>query len=239
MNNSNLNKGAWRKAIRAAFPNTVPILAGFLFLGMSYGFYMRTQGFSFLFPIIMSIVIFGGSLEFVTVSMLLSPFAPVTAFFMALVLQARHLFYGVSMLDKYRGTGAFKPYLIYGLCDESFSINCSVKIPEGVDKSRFYFVVTLLNHSYWVCGATLGALVGSFATFNTEGIEFVMTAMFVVIFIENWLKEKRHISSLIGVLSSVLCLVIFGKNSFLIPAMICIVCLLAIFRRPIEGGNGK
>ena len=235
----NHSRGGWKKSFKAAFPRTIPILAGFLFLGMSYGFYMRTQGFALFFPIIMSIVIFGGSLEFVAVSMLLSPFAPLTAFFMALVIQARHLFYGVAMLDKYKGTGAFKPYLIYGMCDESFSINCSAQIPEGVDKKRFYFCVTLLNHSYWICGATLGSLIGGIITFNTEGIEFVMTAMFVVIFLENWLKDKRCISSLIGVLSSTACLLIFGKDHFLIPAMICIVGLLSLFRRPIEGGKEK
>ena len=239
MTDKQLKRGKWRVAFKTAFPRTLPILAGFIFLGMSYGFYMRTQGFALFFPVVMSIVIFGGSLEFVTVSMLLSPFAPMTAFFMALVIQARHLFYGVAMLDKYKGTGSFKPYLIYGMCDESFSINCSAEIPEGVDKKRFYFCVTLLNHFYWVCGAALGSLIGGFVTFNTEGIEFVMTAMFVVIFLENWLKEKRHISSLIGVLSSVLCLLVFGKDSFLIPAMLCIVCLLTVFKRSIEGGNGK
>ena len=236
MTNNN-SRGGWKSAFKSAFPATLPILAGFLFLGMSYGFYMRTQGFSALFPVIMSIVIFGGSLEFVTVSMLLSPFAPLTTLLMALVIQARHLFYGVAMLDKYKGSKSLKPYLIFGMCDESFSINCSAKIPEGVDEKKYYFAVTLMNHSYWITGATLGALIGSFVTFNTEGIEFVMTAMFVVIFLENWLKEKRHVSSLIGVLSSALCLVIFGKDSFLIPAMICIICLLTLLKKPVLGGD--
>ncbi|MBR7101277.1 MAG: AzlC family ABC transporter permease [Clostridia bacterium] len=237
MTDKNFKRDGWKFAFKSAFPHTLPILAGFLFLGMSYGFYMRTQGFSALFPIIMSVVIFGGSLEFVTVSMLLSPFAPVTTFFMALVIQARHLFYGVSMLDKYKGAKKLKPYLIFGMCDESFSINCSVKIPEGADKNKFYFCVTALNHFYWVAGAALGALIGGLVSFNTEGIEFVMTAMFVVIFLENWLKEKRHVSSLIGVLSSVLCLVIFGKDHFLIPAMVVIACLLSLFRKPVCGGD--
>lgn len=231
----NDKKGARLRALKYAFPKTLPILAGFLFLGISYGFYMRVSGFSFIYPVIMSIVIFGGSLEFVTVSMLLGTFAPLQTFLTALVIQARHLFYGIAMLGKYKGTGAKKPYLIFGLCDESFSINCSAEIPEDVDKNWFYFFVTLLDQSYWVAGATLGALVGSFVTFNTEGIEFVMTAMFIVIFLENWLKEeRRHISSLVGVICSVACLLAFGSDSFLIPSMVCIFCFLLVFRKKLE-----
>ena len=239
MTDGNINKGVKLKAFKCALPNTLPILAGFIFLGMSYGFYMRVEGFPFYFPIIMSILIFGGSLEFVAVSMLLSVFSPLTSFLMALVIQARHLFYGITMLEKYKGTGKKKLYLIFGLCDESFSINCSAKIPEDVDKSWFYFFVTVLNQSYWVAGAALGSLAGSIVTFNTEGIDFVMTAMFVVIFLENWLKEKRHIPSLIGVLASLGCLILFGKDSFLIPTMVCIVLLLFLFKRPIERGGDE
>lgn len=120
--------------------------------------------------------------------MLLSPFAPIQTFLVAIVIQARHLFYGLAMLEKYKGLGIKRLYLIYGMCDESFSINCSAELPSHVDKGWFYFFVTLLNHSYWILGATLGALIGGFISFNTEGIEFVMTAMFVVIFLEGWLK---------------------------------------------------
>lgn len=225
------------KALKAAFPKTLPILAGFLFLGISYGFYMRVSGFSFFFPLCMSIIIFGGSLEFVAVTMLLSPFAPIQTFLMALVIQARHLFYGIAMLDKYKITGKKKLYLIFGMCDESFSINCSQEIPEGVDKSYFYFFVTLLNHLYWITGSTLGSLIGGFIKFDTTGIDFVMTSMFIVIFLENWLKEKRHISSLIGIIASVVCLIAFGKDSFLIPTMACIIILLALFKKPITKGD--
>jgi len=235
---NNKNKHAIRvKALKAAFPKTLPILAGFLFLGISYGFYMRVSGFSFFFPLCMSIVIFGGSLEFVAVSMLLSPFAPLQTFLMALVIQARHLFYGIAMLDKYKGTGKKKLYLIFGMCDESFSINCSAEIPEDVDKNYFYFFVTVLNQLYWVTGATLGSLIGGFIKFDTTGIDFVMTSMFIVIFLENWLKEKRHIPSLIGILASLVCLFAFGKDSFLIPTMVCIIVLLALFKKPIAKGD--
>ena len=157
---------------------------------------------------------------------------------MSLVIQARHLFYGISMLPKYRGTGLKKIYLIFGMCDESFSINYSAEIPENVDKGWFMFFVTLLNHAYWVTGATLGGLFGNFITFDIKGLEFVMTALFVVIFLEQWLKEKKHYTALIGVLSSAVCLFIFGSESFLIPTLLCILCLLTVLRRPIEKAGG-
>ena len=205
-------KGIIGRSLRAAFPYTVPILAGFLFLGATYGIYMNVSGFSFLYPMLMSMTVFAGSAEFVAVSLLLSAFDPIQAFLMILMINARHLFYGVSLLEKYAGTGWKKFYLIFGMCDESFSINCSVDIPENVDKGWFMFFVTILNQSYWVCGATLGGIFGSFINFNTEGLDFVMTAMFVVIFLEQWLKEKNHTSSLIGIGLSLVCLIIFGPD---------------------------
>ena len=227
-------KGMRLRALKAAFPHTIPIFAGFWFLGMAYGIFMNVSGFGFWYPMVMSLTIFGGSLEFVAVSMLLGSFAPLQTLMMALVLQARHLFYGVTMLEKYRGLGWKKFYLIFGLCDETFSINCSAEIPEGVDRGWFYFFVTLLNHFYWVSGSTIGGIVGSLLQFDTEGIGFVMTAMFTVIFLEQWLKEKRHDSSLLGLGLSALCLVLFGADSFIIPSMICLLVLLTALRRPIE-----
>lgn len=220
------------RALKAAFPNTIPIMAGFFFIGITYGIYMRASGFPIIYPTIMSIIIFGGSLEFIAVEMLLSPFAPVSVFMMALLIQARHLFYGLSMLEKYKKTGFKKLYLVYGLCDESFSINYTANIPEGVDKSWFYFFVTILNQSYWVIGATTGALIGSLFKFEIKGISFVMTAMFVVIFLDQWMKEKIHISAFIGIGASLVCLLIFGPNSFMLPTMIVILAILAIFKKP-------
>lgn len=220
------------RALKAAFPNTIPIMAGFFFIGITYGIYMRASGFPIIYPTIMSIIIFGGSLEFVAVEMLLSPFAPVSVFMMALLIQARHLFYGLSMLEKYKKTGFKKLYLVYGLCDESFSINYTANIPEDVDKSWFYFFVTILNQSYWVIGATTGALIGSLFKFEIKGISFVMTAMFVVIFLDQWMKEKIHISAFIGIGASLICLLIFGPNSFMLPTMIVILAILAIFKKP-------
>ena len=227
-----------RKALKAAFPHTIPIFAGFWFLGMTYGFLMNVNGFSFVYPLIMSIVIFGGSLEFVAVSMLMAAFAPVQTLIMTLMIQARHLFYGIAMLDKYKGMGWKKYYLIFGMCDESFSINYTAKIPEDVDKGWFMFFVNLLNQIYWVSGSTLGGLLGSFITFDTTGLDFVMTAMFVVIFLEQLMKEKKHYTAIIGTGASLVCLLCFGPDSFMIPTMIAILTLLSIFRKPIEKAGG-
>lgn len=223
-----------KKAFLCAFPKTLPILTGFLFLGISYGVYMRVSGFSFWYPLLMSLTVFGGSLEFVAVSMLLAPFAPLQVFLMTLMIQARHLFYGISMLDRYKGLGIKRLYLIFGLCDETFSINCTAAIPDGVDRGWFYFFVTLLNQLYWVVGATLGGVLGSFIHFNTAGLDFVMTALFVVILLEQWLKDQHHFSAVIGAASGLVCLLLFGRDSFLVPTMLCIVVLLTALRRPIE-----
>ena len=223
-----------RKALKAAFPCTIPIMTGFIFLGAAYGIYMNASGFSFVYPLFMSMLIYGGSLEFVAVEMLLSPFAPLQVFIMALLIQARHLFYGISMLDKFRGTGWKKFYLIYGMCDETFSVNYTADIPEDVDRGWFMFFVTLLNQFYWVASATTGGIIGSLLKINTDGISFVMTAMFVVIFMDQWLKENQHISSLIGLGVSLICLLIFGADSFMIPTMITIVVLLTVLRHRLE-----
>ena len=156
---------------------------------------------------------------------------------MTLMLNARHLFYGISMLDKYRGTGLKKIYLIFGMCDESFSINCTAEIPEDVDRGWFMFFVTLLNHLYWFSGAALGGLFGSFIHFNTEGLDFVMTAMFVVIFMEQWMKEKHHGSALLGLGLSFLCLLAFGPGRFMVPSMIAILAALTLLQKPFEKGE--
>lgn len=224
----------WVLALKTAFPYTLPIFAGFWFLGLTYGIYMNVSGFSFLYPMFMSLLIFAGSVEFVAVNMLLGAFDPLQAVLMTVMINARHLFYGISMLDRYKGTGWKKFYLIYGMCDESFSINYTTEIPEGVDKGWFMFFVTFLNHMYWFTGATLGGIFGSLISYDTEGLDFVMTAMFVVIFMEQWMKDKKHTSALLGIGLSLLCVIAFGADSFIIPAMAAIVIVLTILRKPLE-----
>lgn len=231
--------GIKTKALKAAFPHTIPIMTGFLFLGASYGIYMNVSGFEFWYPMITSMLIFAGSVEFVTVNLLLGAFNPLQAFLLALMINARHIFYGISMLDKYRGTGLKKFYLIYGMCDESFSVNYTAKIPEDVDKGWFMFFVNLLNQIYWVAGATIGGILGGVIAFNTNGIEFVMTAMFVVIFLEQWLKEKNHIPSILGLVISVVCLILFGADKFIIPSMATMLIILTLLRKVLDKGDVK
>ena len=234
------DKNAMRiAALRAAFPSTIPIMAGFLFLGMTYGVYMVQSGLRFWYPMLTSLTVFGGSLEFVIVSLLQGAFNPLQALMMTLMIQARHLFYGVSMLDKYRGTVLKKLYMIFGLCDETFSVNCTAEILPHVDRGWFMFFVTLLDQFYWFAGATLGALFGMLIRFNTRGLDFSMTALFVVIFMEQWNKDRQHISALIGLALPALCLLLFGAERFLLPSMAAILVALALLEKPIErkGGN--
>ena len=228
----------WSRALRAAFPHTIPVLTGYLVLGTAYGILMQAKGYGTGWAMAMSAIAFCGSMQFVALTLLTAVFDPIQAFLLSLMVNARHLFYGISMLDKYRGTGWKKFYLIFGMCDESFSINCTVDAPEGVDRGWFMFFITMLNQLYWVCGATMGGVFGSLIHFNTEGLDFVMTAMFVVIFLEQWLKEESHASSLLGLGLSALCLVAFGPDKFMIPAMAAILGVL-LLRAPMEKGGAK
>lgn len=223
-----------KKAFQAALPHTIPIAVGFLFLGMSYGFLMRSKGFSVWYPMFMSLFIFAGSMEFVTVNLLLSAFQPVYGFLLALMVNARHLFYGISMLDQYRNVGWKKFYLIYGMCDESFTVNCSVTPPPEVDRGWFMFFVTLLNQVYWVGGATFGALLGYVIRFETKGIEFVMTALFVVMFLNQWEESKDHRFALTGLGCSLFCLLVFGSGGFILPAMILIILCFTLSKKKDE-----
>lgn len=228
---------AWKTALRAAFPRTIPILTGFGFLGVTYGVLMKVSGFPFWYPLVISLTVFAGSMQFVAVTLLLGTFSPLSALALTLMLGARHLFYGIAMLERYRGTGWKKPFLIFGLCDETFSVNCGAQLPEGVDKGWFYFFVTLLDYGYWVAASALGGVFGSFISFDIRGLDFVMTAMFVVIWLEQWLGEKDHISSLLGLALPLLCLVVFGADSFIIPAMLAILLALTLLRGRLEKGG--
>jgi len=165
--------------------------------------------------------------------MLCSPFAPLQTFIVSFLIQARHIFYGIAMLEKYKGLGWKKPYLIYAMCDETFAINCSSQLPEGCDRGWYYFFVSLLNQSYWVTGVIAGSLAGDFITFNTKGLGFVMTTMFAVIFTEQWRKERIHTHAYIGIVCSLFALVLFGKDSFMVPALVMMVAALTLFRKPI------
>ena len=227
-----------KKAFKAAFPYTIPIGIGFLFLGMSYGFMMQSKGFSVWYPFFMSMFIFAGSMEFVTANLLLSAFSPIAALFLALMVNARHLFYGISMVYRYKGAGKKKPYMIYALTDETYSLVCGEE-----RRHRYYFTVSLLDQIYWVTGSVCGSLLGSIIPFNTEGIDFALTALFLTVFVEQWLSTGKHGPALAGLGASVLCLIIFGADNFLIPTMVLITVILTLMRKRIEaaeaGESGK
>ena len=230
--------GSVALAAKAAFRISLPILIGFGFCGFSYGVYMRSLGFEPFFPIIMALTIFAGSLEFIMASMLTGPFAPLTAFVVGLVVNARHLFYGIAMLERYRDTGALKPYLIYGLIDETFSILGMGHVPEGADRRWYYFFVTLFNECYWVLSTAAGAFSAGNLPFDTRGIEFVLPALFIAIFVDSWQKEKQHAGSLLGLMVTLVCLLASGAEYFLLPSMVLIVFFLLLLRKKLSSANG-
>jgi 4-azaleucine resistance transporter AzlC len=226
-----------RAALKAAFPHTIPVFTGYLVLGAAYGILMNSKGFSLFWIMLASIFIYAGSMQFVTVSLLAAGFDLMGAFLMTLAVNARHLFYGISMLKQYRGLGKLKPYLIFSLTDETFSIVCSAKVPEQVDRKWFYFFISLLDHSYWVIGSLLGGILGSLLEFNTKGIDFVLTALFVVILINQWQSTKNHLPAIIGIVSAIVCRFLFGASNFIIPSMIMILTLVTVAKSPMERSN--
>ena len=216
------------KALAAAFPLTIPVLAGFLVLGMAYGMLMQTKGYGTLWAVLMSAVAFCGSMQFVAITLLTAAFDPISAFWLSLMVNARHLFYGVSMLGKYRGLGKTRFFLIFALCDETFSIASGCAPPEGVDSKRFYLSISLLDYLYWVLGTFLGGVLGGLVAFNTEGLDFVLTALFVVLLLEQVKKRENRASAAIGLVATCAALFLFGAEQMVIPAMaLILVSLLA------------
>ncbi len=226
-----------KKALKAAFPHTIPVFTGFIFLGIAYGILMNSKGYSVLWIVLISIFTYAGSMQFVAVSLLAMGFNPLYACLMTLMVNARHIFYGISMLEKFKGTNKMKPYLIFGLSDETFSILCSTDPPEGVSKNWFMFFITLLDHSYWVLGSALGGILGTIVSINATGIDFVLTTLFVVIFINQLKSTKNYFPTLIGIGSTLLCRITFGSANFIIPSMIGILILVTVLRKPIESRN--
>ncbi|MDV3425919.1 MAG: AzlC family ABC transporter permease [Bacillota bacterium] len=226
-------KTAFKEAFIAAFPHTIPVLTGFLFLGMAYGVLMQTKGYGVLWSVLMSAVAFCGSMQFAAITLLTTVFNPVQAFFLSIMVNARHLFYGISMLKKYKGLGKIRGFLIYVLCDETFSISYNIEPRESINRKYYYFIISLLDYLYWVSGTFLGGVLGNFIRFNTKGLDFVLTALFVVLFIEQWKKKENRWPGIIGIISSVISLLIFGQGNLVIPAMIIILITLTAGRKKI------
>ncbi|MRI86292.1 branched-chain amino acid ABC transporter permease [Aerococcaceae bacterium WS4759] len=219
-----------KNALKYSFPLTIPIMAGYVFLGISFGILATSKGLPLYYPVLMGVVIYGGSMQFAAVNLLLAAFNPIGAILLTIMVHARHIFYGITMLVPFNQlkNGFRKIYCMFGLTDETFSLLASLEVPEEQDRNWVYFLITFLNQCYWVIGCGLGAVIGSNLTFNTEGIEFVLTALFVTIFVEQWLNASSHRPAIIGLVGSAVCLVIFGGANFMIPAMIIILILFSL-----------
>lgn len=227
-------------AFKAAFPLTLPICAAYLFLGFSFGIYFCSKGFSMWYPMLTAMTVFAGSLEFFIANVMVGAFDPVFMFVMAVIINARHLFYGISMLEPYKNMGLTKLYLIFGLTDETYAINVSINPPEHVDKKAYYFFVTFLNHCYWLTGTTLGAFVGSNIEFNSKGLDFSLTALFITIVVNQWQSMNNHIPALIGLAIPTICLMVLGAKNFIPPAMLLILLVFVfMFRKDKESKPGK
>jgi len=222
------------KALKMAFPRTLPVLAGFAFLGIAYGVLMSTKGYGAVWSFLMSAAAFCGSMQFVAITLLTSAFNPWLALALTLIVNARHLFYGISLLDRYKGLGKLKPFLIFTLCDETFSLVCNTDVPEGVNRGVFYFFISLLDYGYWVVGSLAGGLIGSLIQIRIEGLDFVLTALFAVIFLDQWEKRRNRPAAAVGVAGAIFCLVIFGPDRFMIPALLTIILTLYLGRQKFD-----
>lgn len=216
------------RALKTVFRDTIPVLTGYLFLGIGFGILLSEQGYGIGWAFFMALFIFAGSAQYLAVSLLASHASLITTAIATLLVNARHLFYGISVLDLYKDAGKAKPYLIFGLSDETYSLVTQNQPPEGISRHGYCFLVTLLDHIYWICGCVLGSVVGPVLPIGLEGVEFVLTAMFVTMFVEQWLTQKDHRPAVIGLLSTALCLLIFAKDIFLIPSLALIAALLTI-----------
>jgi len=220
-----------KSAVRTAFLDTLPVMAGYVFLGFGFGILLQQSGYGLLWAVAMSLFIYAGSMQYLTVSLLTGGAGLVTAALTTVVVNARHLFYGISMVDAYKGAGKKKPYMIFALTDETYSLVSQNQVPEGISRHGYCFLVSLFDHIYWVSGTALGSLTGSLLPINYEGIEFSLTALFVTIFVEQWLSTKDHRPAITGVMSTGLCLLVFGREVFLIPSMSIISLTLTILRK--------
>ena len=221
--------------LKKAFIATVPVFAGYLVLGFGFGIMLHAAGYGILLAFIMSLTIYAGSMQYLAVGLLVNDASLITVAVTTFVVNVRHLFYGISMLDKYKGVGKIKGYLMFALTDETYSLLCidNPIVPES-KRRQYYFFVSLLDHSYWILGSVLGATIGTLIDFNSQGVDFALTALFVTIFLDQWLNNKKHIPAIIGVVATALSVVVFGSQNFLIPAMIMIAVALCLYKEEKE-----
>ena len=217
--------------ISKAFYRSLPVMAGYIVLGIGFGILLRNAGFGVLWAFAMSAFIYAGSMQYVGIGLLTGGASVITTILTTIMVNARHLFYSISMIDKYKNSGRYKPYLIFALTDETYSLLCDDKGPSADNIDRYRFYVSLFNQCYWVTGSVIGNLLGAVIPFSTKGIEFSMTALFIASFTEQWITSKNHIPALTGLLSTVFCLIVFGADRFLIPSMLLITLILTIIRK--------
>ncbi|MGI5823965.1 MAG: AzlC family ABC transporter permease [Bacillota bacterium] len=227
---SEKRRTAFRKAFKAAFPKTIPVLTGYLALGIAYGVLMETKGYGVQWSVLASICAFAGSIQYLAITLLTTAFDPIQAFLLSIMVNARHLFYGISMLEKYKGLGKLRPFLIFMLTDETYSISSSISPPEGISRKYFYATISFMDYSYWILGTFLGGVLGSFITFNTAGMDFVLTGLFVVLFIEQMTGRKKALSGMIGLVCTAVVLVLFGADNVVIISMVLILLVLLLGR---------
>lgn len=220
----------FHRALKLAFPNTLPVMAGYLFLGLGFGVLLSQAGYGAFWALMMSGGIYAGAMQFVTIDLLLTGAGLVQAALMTLLVNARHLVYGLTMASRYQNTGGAKPYLAFALTDETFALLATFPVPEGLEAKQYYTAVSALNQAYWVVGSLLGSLLGQVLPFDLSGIEFSMTALFVVMLVEQWRNKAARPSMLVGVLSALLCRILFGENNFTLPAM-ALICLALLLGR--------
>lgn len=224
----------YKKAFRKAFPYTIPVLTGYLFIGIAFGVMYAEKGYSFLWAILMSLLVYAGSGQYLAVNFFVPGFSFLQVIFLTFMVNVRHIFYGISLLEKFNKMGKKRWYMIFGLTDETYSLLCTTNVPEDVEEDKFLFAISIMNQSYWVLGSAIGAIAGTVLPINSEGIDFAMTALFVVIFVEQWMDRKNRIPEMIGVAVAIVALTIFGASSFVLPAMLAIVALLFIGRKKLD-----
>ena len=224
-----------KKALRPAFTVTIPVLCGYLFIGFAFGVMLRDIGYTSPWAFLCSLTIYAGSGQYLLVSLLASGASLVTVAVMTLLLNCRHIFYGLSFLETFHQMGARKWYMIFSLTDETYSLLCSLKVPEGMDEKKVMFLISLLDQIYWIIGSVVGAALGQVLPFDMTGIDFAMTALFVTIFVDQWREAKSHLPAVIGLISSVICLQIFGGSNFILPSLIITVTILMALQKRLEG----
>ena len=219
-------QNTYKTAFKAAFPHTLPVLTGYLFIGIAFGVMFADKGYNFIWAGVMSLLVYAGSGQYLAVNFFDPSVSFLQVVFLTFMVNVRHIFYGLSLLEKFKVSGKKKPYMIFSLTDETYSLYFLTKTPENVDEGKFLFAIATLDQSYWVIGSIIGGIAGTLIPFDSTGIDFAMTALFIVIFVEQWLQKKNRFPAMVGVVSSVICLLIFGKDSFILPSMIIIMIVL-------------